>query len=62
MAAQQVIAQLLELDDASRLDVITAVLRAHPDPASDVVNICIPDLTYAPLKCLKERRATGNVG
>mmetsp|Transcript_80291 Transcript_80291/g.227385 ORF Transcript_80291/g.227385 Transcript_80291/m.227385 type:complete len:328 (+) Transcript_80291:108-1091(+) len=59
--AQAMIDALTSMDDQTASSVISSVLQARPELAPGIVNMAVPDLTYAPAKALTERRSRGTI-
>eukprot|EP00931_Biecheleriopsis_adriatica_P026107 TRINITY_DN1590_c0_g1_i2.p1 TRINITY_DN1590_c0_g1~~TRINITY_DN1590_c0_g1_i2.p1 ORF type:complete len:416 (+),score=97.08 TRINITY_DN1590_c0_g1_i2:169-1416(+) len=61
MDPQIVVNTLLELKEEVLAAVMMKVMTSKPELAPALVNMAIPDLTYAPSKSMTERRCTGTV-
>lgn len=55
------VSSLLQLDDASVLQVLGGLLAAHPHLAPGIIHVACPELTYAPAAALSEHRYHGTV-
>jgi cold shock CspA family protein len=56
-----VLQALIQFDNATLSAIIAQLLQSKPELAPGIVNVAIPDLTYAPTKALTERRCSGIV-
>ena len=61
MDLQTLAEQLAALDEQSAVSVVCSVLESRPELAPSVVAFSVPDLTYAPIRALTERRSEGHI-
>eukprot|EP00439_Symbiodinium_sp_Y106_P044728 s741_g5.t1 len=52
---------LTGIDDSILATVLAQLMQSKPELAPGLVNVCVPDLTFAPSKALTEKRCIGTV-
>ena len=61
MDVEKYVEALSAADDDTVLTVMTTLLRSRPEIAPSIVSTACPDLTFAPVKALSERRNRGTI-